>query len=180
MGWTPAKQHVPQHIPQESYLEKQSRPAPRPVNRPATGHTHTRAANQEIYHEDTGTPAWAGSLRGAGGPKPWEVHAAAAALSPSDHPPPQQQAASPRQPTQNAAEGSAFQPHQPRVQNVHYGPGATTPQYQQVNPSQADHTDSARVVHLQYNSPLQLYSRDNAEDVLKGQTGGKPGSGSMV
>lgn len=181
MGWTPSRQHVRQVIPQESYLEKQSRPVPRPVNRPAPPQPQQHHQQPyHIHHEDTGTPAWAGSLRGAGGPKPWEVHAAAAALE--HEAPVQQQQASPRQqqPAQNAAQGSAFQPHQPRVQNVHYGPGASTPQYSQINPSQADNTDSAKVAHLQYNSPLQLYSRDNAEDVLKGQTGGKPGTGSMV
>ena len=175
MGWTPTKQHVRTVIPQESYLEKQSRPAPRPVNRAPP----TAPANYQIHHEDTGVPAWAGTLRGAGGPKPWEVHAAAAALSPSEHHPPPPQA-SPRQPAQNAAQGSAFTPHQPRVQNVHYGPGATTPQYSQSDPSRADHSDTARVAHLQYNTPLGLYSRENAEDVLRAQTGGKPGEGTMV
>lgn len=178
MGWTPSRQHAPQPVIQESYLAKQSRPIPPPVNRPPT-HGPNRPHN-EIHHEDTGPPAWAGSLRGAGGPKPWEVHAAAAALSPEEahHVPVQQ--ASPRSPAQNAVQGSAFQPHQPRVQNVHYGPGASAPTYSQRDPSQADQSDTARVAHLQYNSPLQLYSRDNAEDVLRGQTSGKPGSGSMV
>ena len=178
MGWTPTKQHVKTVVPQESYLEKQSRPAPRPVNRPAEPQYHA-PPHYEIHHEDTGTPAWAGSLRGAGGPKPWEVHAAAAALSPTDHSPPAQQA-SPKQPTQNAAQGGAFTPHQPRVQNVHYGPGQSGPLYSQKDPSATDHTDTARVAHLQYNTPLGLYSRENADDVLRAQTGGKPGEGTMV
>ena len=179
MGWTPTQQHVKTVIPQESYLEKQSRPAPRPVNRPAAApHHHHAPSNYEVHHEDTGPPAWAGSLRGAGGPKPWEVHAAAAALSPTDHSPPQQ--VSPRQPAQNAAQGSAFTPHQPRVQNVHYGPGQSGPLYSQKDPSATDHTDTARVAHLQYNTPLGLYSRENADDVLRAQTGGRPGEGTMV
>jgi hypothetical protein len=67
--------------------------------------------------------------------------------------------------------------HQPRVQNVHYGPGGDGPVYQQ----QADGgaSDNAHVAHLQYNTPIGLYSRDNVDEVLRGQTQGRPGEGTM-
>ena len=67
--------------------------------------------------------------------------------------------------------------HQPRVQNVHYGPGGASPQYQQQGDSGA--SDNARVAHLQYNTPIGLYSKQNVEEVLAGQTAGRPGDGTM-
>ena len=67
--------------------------------------------------------------------------------------------------------------HQPRVQNVHYGPGADAPTYQQQGDGGA--SDNAHVAHLQYNTPIGLYSRSNVDEVLKGQTQGRPGEGTM-
>lgn len=106
-------------------------------------------------------------------------------------PSPQAQAPQPEQ--QMAAPQEAQQPqrrrtrspqpdyvpvHQPRVQNVHYGPGGASPQYQQHAPD--EHEGDAKVAHLQYNSPLGLYSRGNVEEALTGQTAGKPGEGTMM
>ena len=68
--------------------------------------------------------------------------------------------------------------HSPRVQNVHYGAGGGAPQYQQQAPDQHE-SDTANVAHLQYNSPMGLYSNDNVRDVLTGQTHGKPGEGTL-
>ena len=92
----------------------------------------------------------------------------AASFQPQQHHQPPQ--ASPQQPP--------HQPHNPRVQNTHYGPGGASPQYQQLSPRAAD-PDTARVVHSQYNSPLGLYSKDNVQQALDGQTTGKPGEGTM-
>jgi len=40
-------------------------------------------------------------------------------------------------------------------------------------------SDSARVAHLQYNTPMGLYSRENAQAALQAQTAGKAGYGTM-
>lgn len=114
-------------------------------------------------------PSWKGSLKSSGGPKPWEMRDAEA-LAPD-------------------ALGGYQQPHhvpheevpihQPRVQNVHYGPGSSAPEYQQHNPADHGASDSAQVAHLQYNTPIGLYSKENVEKVIHGQTGGRPGEGTM-
>jgi len=51
--------------------------------------------------------------------------------------------------------------------------------YEQHDPSKVD-SNSARVAHLQYNTPIGLYSKENAIEALKGQTRGKPGEGTMA
>lgn len=64
--------------------------------------------------------------------------------------------------------------HQPRVQNTHQS--FDGPQYQQL----ADQNSAtAQVKHLQYNSPLALYSKQNAKEALDSQTRGRPGHGSL-
>ena len=67
--------------------------------------------------------------------------------------------------------------HQPRVQTVHYAPGQA-PMYKPDAP-EPKQSDTARVVHLQYNSPIGLYSTGNVKDTLHGQVHGKPGEGTM-
>jgi len=160
-SWSPVK--APQaaqfrpHVPQVA-------PPPRPVN--------ARPAAMQPQHIDPERPAWMGSLKSSGGPKPWEMREAEtlagpeAAAAPHAHPPAQHH-------TPNV------QPHQPRVQNVHYGPGDTAPTYSQHSAGAHNDTDTAQVKHLQYNSPLGLYSKENVEQVLTGQTQGKPGQGTM-
>jgi len=59
-----------------------------------------------------------------------------------------------------------------------YGPGGDAPVYEQHDPSSVD-SGSARVAHLQYNTPIGLYSKTNALDALQGQTKGKPGDGTL-
>jgi hypothetical protein len=68
--------------------------------------------------------------------------------------------------------------HNPRLQSVRYGPGASGPVYEQHDAAGRD-SESARVAHLQYNTPIGLYSRQNAEEALTGQTRGKAGYGTM-
>jgi hypothetical protein len=67
--------------------------------------------------------------------------------------------------------------HQPRVQHFHHGPGGdvTYEQHSQGDPG----SDTAQIKHLQYNTPIGLYSKENVQDVLEGQTHGKPGHGTM-
>ena len=110
------------------------------------------------------TPAWAGSLKSSGGPKQWEIREQSSIAEGGPAPP-------------HMSEQSAPAVHQPRVQNVHYGPGGGAPQYQQQADSGA--SDNASVQHLQYNTPIGLYSKQNVQEVLKGQTSGRPGEGTM-
>ena len=84
-------------------------------------------------------------------------------------PPPIQRQASPMSATAAV--------HNPRVQSVHYAPGQS-PVYQQHDA--AEPSDTARVVHLQYQSPLGLYSKENAQVALDAQTKGKPGEGTLA
>mgnify|MGYP003574395433 CR=1 FL=1 len=68
-------------------------------------------------------------------------------------------------------------PHQPKVQNVHYGPGGA-PTYEQHDPA-AHQSDTAQVTHAQYNTPIGLYSPENVQSALDSQTTGKPGQGTL-
>jgi hypothetical protein len=56
-----------------------------------------------------------------------------------------------------------------------YGPSGQ--EYRQLAPG--DEAENATVQHLQYNTPIGLYSRSNVEAALKNQTAGKPGEGTM-
>ena len=67
--------------------------------------------------------------------------------------------------------------HNPRLQTMRYGPGGGGTYEQQSAVGQD--SDTARVAHLQYNTPLGLYSRDNAQAALQAQTAGKAGYGTM-
>lgn len=70
-------------------------------------------------------------------------------------------------------------PHTPKVQTVHYGAGES-PQYRQRSAEQVPHdSDTVRAVHLQYNSPLGLYSKASAQEALTTQLHGKPGEGTI-
>ena len=70
-------------------------------------------------------------------------------------------------------------PHNPRLQTVKYGPGPGGPTYEQHDASRGGGGDSAHVEHLQYNSPIGLYSRANAKEALNVQTRGKAGQGTL-
>jgi len=70
------------------------------------------------------------------------------------------------------------EPHQPRLQTVTYSGGNAPVYSQQTNPPPMVAPD-ATVQHLQYNSPLQLYSRDNVNQVISSQTTGMPGEGTI-
>jgi len=178
-GWTaqprdtPSWSHVsaPGGVPaaQRRPPEQQYQPSQLPPSRPMS--------HQVPHIDDGGTPAWAGTLKGSGGPKPWEIQAAAAITGQL---PPVQHATSHSTPVNQPIAGPSpgeSQVHAPRVQNVHYAPGQG-PVYQQKEDQDA--SNSARVVHLQYNSPLSLYSKDNVQEALEGQTADKPGAGTLL
>jgi len=73
--------------------------------------------------------------------------------------------------------GAAAVAHTPKVQSVHYGPDGS----QEYRQAAADgvQSDTARAAHLQYNSPLGLYSRANAQEAMSGQLNGRPGEGTI-
>ena len=137
-------------------------PPPPPVNRSRPQERHPKPYIQHIEPEG---PAWIGSLKSSGGPKPWEMREAKVISEggPSGIPPAPQQTVV----------------HQPRVQTVTYGPGATAPVYGQKSPSSHGQSNTAQVKHLQYNTPIGLYSKDNVQQALAGQTSGKPGQGTL-
>ena len=168
-GWNPVQ--APVSVP--SYPQQQ-------YSQPADQH------QQQMYAcpphiEEPQTPAWAGSLNSSSSTKPWEVHAATALTGegPAPYhatlhdsplaPPPIQ-----RQPSPMSATAAV---HNPRIQSVHYAPGQS-PVYQQSDVMEP--SDTARVVHLQYQSPLGLYSKENAQVALDAQTKGKPGEGTLA
>jgi len=180
-GWTPGQsaqsgyKHVqPAHAPV-------NRPANRPVNRPVN-----RPRPQDIQHFDEGPPAWSGSLRSSGGSRPWELHAQGQLVPDQGqgYEQPRQRPAQRPQPAPHAAPqsqeftpGAAVTPHQPRVQTQHYGPGGNPASIGQADAS--THEGDAKVAHLQYNTPIGLYSRQNVQETLDAQTVGKAGAGTM-
>lgn len=102
-----------------------------------------------VYHEEPEQPAWAGSLRSSGQPLDSDKYVGPV-------------------------------PHSPKVQTVHYGAGGEAPQYRQRSAQDAPHdTDTVRATHLQYNSPLGLYSKASAQEALVTQLHGKPGEGTI-
>jgi hypothetical protein len=102
----------------------------------------TPPAWQRQEEQDTGTPAWRSSLK-ATGPKPWELDPNYA----SD----EQQARS--------------VPYHPNPAKSPISPGPFSPA-----PQADGHQNGPKVVHLQYNSPMHLYSNQNVAETFKGQT----------
>ena len=163
--------------------KKPSRPRPPPVNRRA---------------EDEG---WASTLKAEKNLKPWEKEAlememyqGATATEPFRHSQAPAIAPKPRI-TQITAQSTA-RPQQSAPRPSHHASGARSvspatrkpqyapsrspiPHYQQQYNSYEPYGDvsgapeSPRIVHLQYNSPMGLYSKDNIQDAFIGQTQGR-------
>jgi len=70
------------------------------------------------------------------------------------------------------------QPHQPRLQTMTYS-GGNAPVYSQHSNPPPSAAPNATAQHLQYNSPLGLYSRDNVNQAINAQTAGMPGEGTI-
>lgn len=101
------------------------------------------------YHVEPEQPAWAGSLRASAQPLDSDRYVGPV-------------------------------PHSPKVQTVHYGAAGESPQYRQRSAQQVPHdSDTVRAAHLQYNSPLGLYSKASAQEALDTQLHGKPGEGTI-
>jgi len=167
-GWVP--KNKPSPFSQNRYVPSSMRSPP--INR--------RHPPNEFYQSDPSTglphreggdkPAWAGTLRSGSGPRAWELQEQEGLVV----------VGSPTQNAGHANSGGAGSPvHNPRVQSVRHGPGSNGPVYSQNDPNNVD-SDTARVAHLQYNTPIGLYSKDNAIAALESQTRGKPGEGTMA
>lgn len=161
------------------------RPHSPPINRQQQQRGHSQPMSpppaQSSRDQHYEPPAWAGSLRRSGGPKTWELAeqqqlVGGGAYVPQPAVPAQR--AVPHVPAVARGGGEPVVAHNPRLQSVRYGPGASGPVYEQHDAAGQD-SDSARVAHLQYNTPIGLYSRQNAEEALTGQTRGKAGYGTM-
>merc|ERR1719245_773266 len=78
----------------------------------------------------------------------------------------------------NAMSPVQSQPHQPRLQTMTYS-GGNAPVYSQHTNPPPSAAPNATAQHLQYNSPLGLYSRDNVNRAINAQTAGMPGEGTI-
>lgn len=138
----------------------------------------TRAPGRIIAQTDFGgvvtdePPAWLGSLRSSTNPQKSDAHpgVAAAAAAASLSGPTQA-------PTSSQVSSEGAFPHRPKVQGFHYGPDGSQ-EYRQGNGPQGP-GDSARAGHLQYNSPLGLYSKQSVQEAMSSQLNGRPGAGTI-
>lgn len=154
-----------------------------PVNRP--GRTPQQLSPPPPHHardQHYEAPAWIGSLRHSGGPRQWELAEAEQLVGggPAGYRTPPQTAVQHAPVMPSGGGGGGGEPvavHNPRLQTMRYGPGGDAT-YEQRSAVGQD-SDSARVAHLQYNTPVGLYSRANAQAALQAQTGGKAGYGTL-
>jgi len=144
-----------------------SREAPLHRNVPVNArlsHVMNSSVPGAVPHIDYQQPAWKGTLRGSGPPHEFETRAHNNAME--DY-----------LPSQPVGPAQVVTPHQPRLQKMTYsGDGAAT--YSQHNPSTAE-APTATGAHLQYNSPMNLYSRSNAEQSMDSQLKGTPAEGTV-
>ena len=137
-------------------------PAPAPVPKPKP-QTPTPApmytppapfmpAEGEVVQPEV--PAWAGTLSSSGGPKRWDD---GYKQTPRNKP------ARSVSPTKKAAAPTDFKPTQTKVIDF-----------------SGEVDEGPRIMHLQYNSPLDMYSKENVEETLQGQTNAALGGGNTV
>ena len=136
-------------------------PPPAPFHPGSAAPWRTPRAPQFSHAVVDEPPAWKGSLRSSNTPLTSDTHAGAAAV-----------------PHHHGGAGATVNPHVPKVQSMHYGSDGTQEYRQRAGEGGAE-SDSARAVHLQYNSPLGLYSRENAQQAMSGQLNGRPGEGTI-
>lgn len=173
-GSTPQYRQTQPSTPPAAFRQQQFPQQQQPQQQPGAYRPGPHQNASEDYK-----PSWKGSLKSSGGPKPWEMREQEQ-LAPGVAPDYQQQAHRPVAAASAPAPAPAADVpvHRPRVQNMHYGPGGEQ-EYQQHNPASHGDSDTARVAHLQYNTPIGLYSKSNVEQVMHSQTGGQPGAGTM-
>lgn len=182
-GWVP--QNKPYPLSQNRFGP--SGPVSPPINRGASENpvSYYSSPPPQANRRPAEKPAWYGSLRSSGGPKTWEVMEQEAIASGGPKPPIQHQREAVHASSYPGGGGgghSVSSPpvvaHNPKVQSFRYGPSGEQT-YEQNGSNNVD-TDTAKVAHLQYNTPIGLYSKDNALEALRGQTKGKPGEGTLT
>jgi len=184
-GWAPNTGSNSARQQQQAAANRRYYPATKPSSPPVNRVPQQMAYQQPTQQQNFEPPAWAGSLRRSGGVKMWEMEESevlakgGAPIVGKRYSSPTASNFVPQAPVAYNNEPPVT-PHNPRLQSMRYGPsGAST--YEQHDPSAQvpGANDSARVAHLQYNSPLGLYSRNSAQEALQAQTRGKVGQGTM-
>lgn len=179
-GWTPGSSRGQQAAPRASRYVPQSPPVNVPHHQPQ----YLTRPSHEIHHETPESPAWLGTLRSAGGPRLWEIQEGQSLVGGGAHVPAPVKLEQASRPVYGSTApvsgggGGGIQVHSPRIQTARYGPGDAAPTYGQRSAVGVD-SDTARLAHLQYNTPIKLYSKESAREVLEGQTRGKAGYGTM-
>ena len=153
--------------PTPAAVTVQQRPRPPPVVQPPVN-----AAPPAVDEPDTSSFSrnWSGTLRSSGGPRPWEQEQKEY-IMPSVIQSSEQQQQSPRRPAPAVSPkpSRSPQPRKPAASPQRQIVVRSVPndQAQQEQPPQ----DGGQAVHLQYNSPMGLYSNQNIEDTYNAQIG---------
>ncbi|XP_059153472.1 LIM domain-binding protein 3-like isoform X6 [Physella acuta] len=146
-GWRPAPAYKPTPAPASpaSYSPAAVTYAPKPAPKPAPQYSPQAPASwqQQQPLDEEGTPAWRNTLKSTG-VKPWEQETGYAL---------------PKDPVRSV-------PYSPQP-GPHAGPFSPTPA---PGADVGGSENGPKVVHLQYNSPMGLYSSQNVAETLHGQT----------
>ncbi|CAG5119086.1 unnamed protein product [Candidula unifasciata] len=148
-GWRPAPQFNASQAPIKSAPPQYTFAPPPTSEKPATSSSYAPAHSapppwqRAQEQENGGTPAWRSSLK-ATGVKPWDMD--------------------PGYTNEQAPIRSVPYTPAPAKSPVTSGPFSPTG----ATPGGAE--NGPKVMHLQYNSPLNLYSNQNVAETLKGQT----------
>ncbi|GAB1609123.1 uncharacterized protein LOC115231207 [Argonauta hians] len=139
-------------------------PAPRPVSAPMHQPVYApvaRPAEGQVVSDEA--PAWAGTLSSASGAKMWD-----AGYHPGHNVSPTRSVSPPKK------AGKQHPPPAPR------NPQEFSPTKTQALDFSNDPDDGPRIMHLQYNSPLGMYSNENVQETLQGQTQAALGGGNTA
>lgn len=172
-----------------------TKPQPKPA--PPKHQTNTRERPPPVNRRDDDVDsgvAWGGTLRSEGRQlKPWEREAMEAEryqsatatqpyrphAQPPVSPKPKVQISTPQQssprPVENSSPSAGYRSVSPAVPPKPSRSPTYAPYQQQICATNDDDIagQDPKVVHLQYNSPIGLYSKDNIRDTYVGQTQGR-------
>ncbi|XP_056018824.1 uncharacterized protein LOC125672255 isoform X3 [Ostrea edulis] len=149
--------------PTPAAVTVQQRPRPPPV-------TQVPVNIAPVSHDEPDTSSfskgWSGTLKSSGGPRPWEQEKTEYVM-PSLREPEQQQTSKRPAPAVSPKPSRSPQPRKPAPSPQRQIVVRSVPndEAQQEQPPQ----EGAKAVHLQYNSPMGLYSNQNIEDTYNAQ-----------
>lgn len=149
--------------PTPAAVTVQQRPRPPPV-------TQVPVNIASVSHDEPDTSSfskgWSGTLKSSGGPRPWEQEKTEYVM-PSLREPEQQQTSKRPAPAVSPKPSRSPQPRKPAPSPQRQIVVRSVPndEAQQEQPPQ----EGAKAVHLQYNSPMGLYSNQNIEDTYNAQ-----------